>query len=453
MSAIALQALAEETGGQLYGESVPIQHLKIDSREVSTGDLFAAIRGQHVDGHDYVPQAVAAGASAVLTERKVESGTPQLVVSNITHASGRFGYLKRQAFTGDIIAITGSAGKTTTKNLIAAALGSSGAVHATFGNQNNELGVPLTLSGLTDEYRFGVIEMGAGQSGDIAYLCELARPNVSVCVNASAAHLAHYDSVDAIATTKGEIFEGLGGKGLAVINADQKWSSQWRAQAGSSRQVTFGLSESADYRATDIDHQGLEGTEFRLEGPTFSVSVSLRLAGDQHVSNALAALAVAIELGVAPQHAADGVARVTAGVGRGAITRRAGGGMVIDDTYNANPAAVKAALDVLARESGYRVLLLGPMLELGATSEALHTDVGRYAREKDIDLLITVGDEAAPAAEAFGGSALSFSDQISLHSDFPALPEEHVVWVKGSRAAGLERTVAWLLSSEEAASC
>ena len=245
----------------------------------------------------------------------------------------------------------------------------------------------------------------------------------------------------------------MGGKGLAVINADQKWSSQWRAQAGSSRQVTFGLSESADYRATDIDHQGLEGTEFRLEGPTFSVSVSLRLAGDQHVSNALAALAVAIELGVAPQHAADGVARVTAGVGRGAITRRAGGGMVIDDTYNANPAAVKAALDVLARESGYRVLLLGPMLELGATSEALHTDVGRYAREKDIDLLITVGDEAAPAAEAFGGSALSFSDQISLHSDFPALPEEHVLWVKGSRAAGLERTVAWLLSSEEAASC
>ena len=205
MGAIPLHALAEETGGQLYGESVPIQHLKIDSREVTAGDLFAAICGQHVDGHDYVPQAVAAGASAVLTERKVDSGSPQLVVSNITHASGRFGYLKRQAFTGDIIAITGSAGKTTTKNLIAAALRSSGAVHATSGNQNNELGVPLTLSGLTDECRFGGIEMGAGQPGDIAYLCELARPTVSVCLNASAAHLAHYDGVGAIATTKGEI--------------------------------------------------------------------------------------------------------------------------------------------------------------------------------------------------------------------------------------------------------
>ena len=453
MGAIALQALAEETGGQLYGESVPIQHLKIDSREVTAGDLFAAICGQHVDGHDYVPQAVAAGASAVLTERKVDSGSPQLVVSNITHASGRFGYLKRQAFTGDILAITGSAGKTTTKNLIAAALRSSGAVHATSGNQNNELGVPLTLSGLTDECRYGVIEMGAGQPGDIAYLCELARPTVSVCLNASAAHLAHYDSVGAIATTKGEIFEGLGGAGLAVINADQEWLPQWRGQAGASRQVTFGLSESADYRATDIQHHGLEGTEFQLQGPAVSLPVSLLLAGDQHVSNALAALAVAIELGVAPQDAAAGVATVAPSTGRGAAAWRAGGGRVIDDTYNANPAAVKAALDVLAREPGYRVLLLGPMLELGDTSDLLHSEVGRYARERGIDLLITVGEEAAPAVEAFGDGALSFPDQAALHAEFPTLPEEHVVWVKGSRAAGLERTVAWLLDSEEAATC
>ena len=453
MGAIALQALAEETGGQLYGESVPIQHLKIDSREVTAGDLFAAICGQHVDGHDYVPQAVAAGASAVLTERKVDSGSPQLVVSNVTHASGRFGYLKRQAFTGDIIAITGSAGKTTTKNLIAAALGPNGAVHATSGNQNNELGVPLTLSGLTDEFCFGVIEMGAGQPGDIAYLCELARPNVSVCLNASAAHLAHYDSVGAIATTKGEIFEGLGGGGLAVINSDQEWLPQWRAQAGASRQVTFGRSESADYRATDIQHHGLKGTEFRLQGPAVSLPVSLRLAGDQHVSNALAALAVALELGVAPQDAADGVATVTPSIGRGAAAWRAGGGRVIDDTYNANPAAVKAALDVLAREPGYRVLLLGPMLELGATSDLLHSEVGRYAREKGIDLLITVGEEAAPAVEAFGGGALSFTDQAALHAEFPTLPDRHVVWVKGSRAVGLEHTVAWLLGSEEAATC
>ena len=454
MGAIALQALAEETGGQLYGESVPIQHLKIDSREVSAGDLFAAICGQHADGHDYVPQAVAAGASAVLTERKVESGTPQLVVSNITHASGRFGYLKRQAFAGDIIAITGSAGKTTTKNLIAAALGPSGAVHATLGNQNNELGVPLTLSGLTDDYRYGVIEMGAGQPGDIAYLCELARPNVSVCVNASAAHLAHYDSVDAIASTKGEIFEGLGGKGLAVINADQKWSSQWRAQAGSARQVTFGLLASADYRATDIHHRGLGGgRSFDSKGRLFPYPCRCNLLAISTCQTHW--LHWLLQLNWGSRHSMQLTAsqRLLLVLVAGAATPRAGGGMVIDDTYNANPAAVKAALDVLARESGYRVLLLGPMLELGSISEALHTDVGRYAREKGIDLLITVGEEAAPAAEAFGGSALSFPDQTSLHADFPTLPKEHVVWVKGSRAAGLERTVAWLFSAEEATSC
>ena len=210
--------------------------LAIDSREVKAGDLFAALSGQRVDGHDFAPQALAAGASALLTERKLEGLSPQLVVADVLkQASGRFGCLKRQAFEGDVIAITGSAGKTTTKNLVAAALATAGEVHATVGNQNNELGVPITLSGLTSNHRFGVIEMGAGQPGDIAYLCQLARPNVAVCLNASAAHLAHYDSVDAIATTKGEIFEGLAGNGLAVINADQKWLPQWREQAGTAK--------------------------------------------------------------------------------------------------------------------------------------------------------------------------------------------------------------------------
>ena len=248
MSAIALQALADETGGQLVGESVALQNLAIDSREVKAGDLFAALSGQRVDGHDFAPQALAAGASALLTERKLEGLSPQLVVADVLQASGRFGCLKRQAFEGDVIAITGSAGKTTTKNLVAAALATAGEVHATVGNQNNELGVPITLSGLTNNHRFGVIEMGAGQPGDIAYLCQLARPNVAVCLNASAAHLAHYASVDAIAATKGEIFEGLAGNGLAVINADQEWLPQWREQAGTARQVTFGLAQDADYR-------------------------------------------------------------------------------------------------------------------------------------------------------------------------------------------------------------
>jgi UDP-N-acetylmuramoyl-tripeptide--D-alanyl-D-alanine ligase len=453
MSAIALQALAEETGGQLVGESVALHNLAIDSRDVKAGDLFAALSGQRVDGHDFAPQALAAGASALLTERKLEGLSPQLVVADVLQASGRFGCLKRQAFDGDVIAITGSAGKTTTKNLVAAALATAGQVHATVGNQNNELGVPITLSGLTSNHRFGVIEMGAGQPGDIAYLCQLARPNVAVCLNASAAHLAHYDSVDAIAATKGEIFAGLAGKGLAVINADQKWLPQWREQAGTSRQVTFGLAEDADYRATDIEHRGMEGSHFQLLTPAGSQPVSLQLAGAQHVKNALAALAIAIEIGVTPSDAARALQAVGAGAGRGAVTHLPGGGTVVDDSYNANPAAVNAALQVLSRQPGYRVLVLGPMLELGEDSQSLHREVGRYAKQLGIDQLITVGGEATPAAEAFGRDALCFADQATLQSGFPALPVEYTIWVKGSRGAGLEHTVAWLLNSGGAAAC
>jgi len=453
MSAIALQALADETGGQLVGESVALQNLAIDSREVKAGDLFAALSGQRVDGHDFAPQALAAGASALLTERKLEGLSPQLVVADVLQASGRFGCLKRQAFEGDVIAITGSAGKTTTKNLVVAALATAGEVHATVGNQNNELGVPITLSGLANNHRFGVIEMGAGQPGDIAYLCQLARPNVAVCLNASAAHLAHYDSVDAIATTKGEIFEGLAGTGLAVINADQKWLPQWREQASTARQVTFGLAEDADYRATDIEHRGIEGSHFQLLTPAGSQPVSLQLAGEQHVKNALAALAIAIEIGVTPIDAARAVRATGAGVGRGAVTHLPGGGTVVDDSYNANPAAVNAALQVLSRQPGYRVLVLGPMLELGEQSQSLHQEVGRNARRLGIEKLITVGGEATPAAEAFGRDALCFADQAALQSDFPALPADYTIWVKGSRGAGLEHTVAWLLTSGGAAAC
>ena len=211
--------------------------------------------------------------------------------------------------------------------------------------------------------------MGAGQPGDIRYLCDIARPNVAVCLNASAAHLANYDSVAAIANTKGEIFEGLGAEGLAIMNADQPWLSGWREQAGSARQVTFGLSQSADYCARNIRHGGIEGTYFELRGPDCRESVSLQLAGEQHVSNALAALSVAIELGVAPSQAVAAVASVAPAAGRGALSFRPGGGRVVDDSYNANPAAVRAAIDVLAREPGHRLMVLGPMMELGAGSQ------------------------------------------------------------------------------------
>jgi UDP-N-acetylmuramoyl-tripeptide--D-alanyl-D-alanine ligase len=351
------------------------------------------------------------------------------------------------------VAVTGSAGKTTTKNLIAAALAGAGAVHATQGNHNNELGVPMTLAGLNESHRFGVIEMGAGQPGDIAYLYQLAQPSVAVCLNASAAHLVNYESVDEIASTKGEILEGLGGEGLAIINADQPWVGQWIKQAGNARKITFGLSEKADYRAINIQYQGLNGTQFDLIAPSMALPVSLRLPGAMQVINALAALAVAIELGVPPDRAVDGLRQVVPEIGRGSVVAGRAGGRVVDDSYNANPAAVMAAIDTLARESAYSVLILGPMLELGSTSDDLHRDVGRYAKAAGIDCLMSVGREAAPAAEVFGQGAQHFSDQQALWSAFPDLPDEHIIWVKGSRGAVLEKTVHWLTRPEEGSSC
>ena len=453
MASVALQALAQRANGELIGESVPLQGLAIDSRSTQPGDLFAAIAGSQVDGHDFAPQATAAGAAAVLTEREVKGITPQLVVSDVVKASGHFALLKRQAFLGSVVAVTGSAGKTTTKNLIAAALAGAGAVHATQGNHNNELGVPMTLAGLNESHRFGVIEMGAGQPGDIAYLCQLAQPSVAVCLNASAAHLVNYESVDEIASTKGEILEGLGGEGLAIINADQPWVGQWIKQAGNARKITFGLSEKADYRAINIQYQGLNGTQFDLIAPSMALPVSLRLPGAMQVINALAALAVAIELGVPPDSAVDGLRQVVPEIGRGSVVAGRAGGRVVDDSYNANPAAVMAAIDTLARESAYSVLILGPMLELGSTSDDLHRDVGRYAKAAGIDCLMSVGREAAPAAEVFGQGAQHFSDQQALWSAFPDLPDEHIIWVKGSRGAVLEKTVHWLTRPEEGSSC
>ena len=453
MASVALQALAQRANGELIGESVPLQGLAIDSRSTQPGDLFAAIEGSQVDGHDFAPQATAAGAAAVLTEREVKGITPQLVVSDVVKASGHFALLKRQAFLGSVVAVTGSAGKTTTKNLIAAALAGAGAVHATQGNHNNELGVPMTLAGLNESHRFGVIEMGAGQPGDIAYLCQLAQPSVAVCLNASAAHLVNYESVDEIASTKGEILEGLGGEGLAIINADQPWVGQWIKQAGNARKITFGLSEKADYRAINIQYQGLNGTQFDLIAPSMALPVSLRLPGAMQVINALAALAVAIELGVPPDRAVDGLRQVVPEIGRGSVVAGRAGGRVVDDSYNANPAAVMAAIDTLARESAYSVLILGPMLELGSTSDDLHRDVGRYAKAAGIDCLMSVGREAAPAAEVFGQGAQHFSDQQALWSAFPDLPDEHIIWVKGSRGAVLEKTVRWLTRPEEGSSC
>ncbi len=447
---VSMRELREATSGYLIGKPVTLKGLAIDSREVREGDLFAAIKGSRVDGHEFAESALFAGAKGLLTEQALVGLEPQLVVPNVVKATAEFSRIKRSLFAGPVIGITGSAGKTTTKNLLSAALSEKGEVLATRGNQNNELGVPLTLARLSDNQKFAVIEMGAGKPGDIIELCDIAQPDVSVCLNALPAHLKAYENVAHIAETKGEIYRGLQNRGVAVINADQVWTPMWIEQAEKCRKITFGMSNEADFRASKVTYHGLGMTSFHLSAPGISTKVKLQLSGQHHVINALAALAVAIELGIDHEAAIDRIFSVRAESGRGDVYSNSSGIKIIDDTYNANPAAVKAAIDVLAREPAQKVFILGVMSELGEHSGKAHWEIGRYARDASIDCLLVVGELAKQAAEGFGSRSLFFHDQEALHNRFPDLHPKHTIWVKGSRLASLDRTVQWLVDREQA---
>ena len=305
--------------------------------------------------------------------------------------------------------------------------------------------MPLTLSRLTAETRFAVVEMGAGAPGDIAYLCGIAAPTVSILLNASAAHLAHYESVQEIADTKGEILDGLAPDGIAIINADSPYASEWFSRAQGARIVSFGLGEQADCRALDIVYRGYQGSRFVLSCGAVSVDVELAVPGLPGVMNALGAAAAALVLGCTPEQVATGLASYPPQPGRGLVLRADSGACVIDDTYNANPASVKAAIDILAQSAGRRVLILGPMLELGSDSERLHEEVGAYSADAGIDELWVVGETAAAIARGFGPQAKCYPDITTAIRSLRRFTAHDTVLVKGSRGAALEAVVAALV--------
>jgi UDP-N-acetylmuramoyl-tripeptide--D-alanyl-D-alanine ligase len=445
MPAVELSSIASHVGGVLQGDAASVTGLAIDSRQVHSGDLFAALPGDRVDGHDFVQAAVASGAAGVLVRRPLALEVPQVIVDDVTAALGGVAALNRSLFHGPVVAITGSAGKTTAKNMLAAILTQAGPTVATIGNLNNELGVPLTLSRLTAETRFAVVEMGAGAPGDIAYLCGIAAPTVSILLNASAAHLAHYGSVQEIADTKGEILDGLAPDGIAIINADSPYASEWFSRAQGARIVSFGLGEQADCRALDIVYRGYQGSRFVLSCGAASVDVELAVPGLPGVMNALGAAAAALVLGCTPEQVATGLASYPPQPGRGLVLRADSGACVIDDTYNANPASVKAAIDILAQSAGRRVLILGPMLELGSDSERLHEEVGAYSADAGIDELWVVGETAAAIARGFGPQAKCYPDITTAIRSLRRFTAHDTVLVKGSRGAALEAVVAALV--------
>lgn len=440
MRSFHLSELQQALQAERSGADVEISGVATDSRQVQAGDLFVALRGERFDGHQFLPAVAAAGAAAAVVSEVVDSPLPLLRVADTQRALGQLGAHNRSLYQGPLVAITGSSGKTTVKNLVTAVLARRGATLGTAGNLNNEIGVPLTLLRLAPEHQFAVVEMGAGKAGDVAWLCELARPTISLLLNAMPAHLQGFGSLEDVARAKGEIYDGLGGGGTAIINADQPWAGRWRGRSAGAAVIDYGLKNPAAISANTIQSRGVAGISFVATTPAGDAPIRLQLPGLHNVSNALAAIAVGLVCGLSLAEITAGLASVTPAAGRGALVRGRCGATLVDDTYNANPGSVRAAIDLLADCAGRRTLVLGAMLELGENSGQMHRDIGAYARERGLDRFIGVGEALAGAVEAFGGEWFADCDTAAA-ALVDTLSAEDTVLIKGSRGSAMERVL------------
>ncbi len=451
MRPFALSELQLPLAAQLHGPDREIIGVSTDSRTLRRGDLFVALRGANFDGHAYGAQVQSAGATAVLVSAPAPGSLPQLRVADTLLALGKLGAFNRALFSGPLVAITGSSGKTTVKNMVHAVLSRRGETLATEGNFNNEVGVPLTLLRLRPEVQFAVVEMGAAAAGHIDYLCSLARPTVALLLNAMPAHLEGFGSVEGVAAAKGEIFDRLGEYDVAVINADQPWAKQWRKRAAAATVLDFGLEQAAAISARDIQSRGVEGVSFTASTPVGDMAMRLALPGVHNVSNALAAVAVGLACDISLLEIRDGLESLQPVDGRLRAMRSSQGVVVIDDCYNANPGSVRAAIDMLAACPGQRTLVLGAMLELGANSSALHREVGEYALAAGIERLWGVGPELEVSVNAFGSNGRYFENRAAAVSALPGqFGAGDTVLVKGSRSAGMEQILRALLPALKA---
>ncbi|MDN7141781.1 UDP-N-acetylmuramoyl-tripeptide--D-alanyl-D-alanine ligase [Pseudomonas sp. JQ170] len=447
---LTLSQLTAPLQGRLVGGDATFTGVSIDSRAITAGQLFVALAGPRFDGHDYLNDVQAKGAVAALVEREVPGSTlPQLLVADTRLALGQLGALNRAAFDKPVAAITGSSGKTTVKEMLASILRTRGSVLATRGNLNNDLGAPLTLLELAPEHTAAVIELGASRIGEIAYTVGLTKPQVALINNAGTAHVGEFGGPEKIVEAKGEILEGLGQDGVAVLNLDDKAFDTWKKRAGNHRVLTFALTNgAADFHAGTVTFDERGCPAFDLHGPVGTARVQLNLLGTHNVSNALAAAAAAHAFGVSLEDTAQGLNNVQPVKGRTVVKMAANGVRVIDDTYNANPTSMCAAVDILAGFSGRTVLVLGDIGELGQWAEEGHRQVGDYAKDK-VSALYAVGPNMAHAVAAFGANARHFANQADLIDVVCAAEQatNTTILIKGSRSAAMENVVAALCGS------
>ncbi|MDX1811005.1 MAG: UDP-N-acetylmuramoyl-tripeptide--D-alanyl-D-alanine ligase [Gammaproteobacteria bacterium] len=437
-----LSEVAEVLNAELIGEDKDFTAVNTDSRSLQNGELFIALKGPNFDGHAYVSSAEEKGATAAMVEHVLDVSLPQITVSDTHEALGKLARARREAFHGKLVGLTGSNGKTTVKELIASILRLKGKVLATQGNLNNDIGLPLTLLKLENDEQFAVLEMGANHFGEISYLTNIACPDVAVITNAGAAHLEGFGDIEGVANAKSEIFQGLKADGVAIINADDKYADLWREKTAQYKQISFSReSANADVTASDIE-MSPEHVAFSLHAGNESVSIKLHLSGLHNVSNALAAGSVAFALGLDLATIKNGLEAFAGVKGRQNVMHLPNGAVVIDDAYNANLDSVKAGIDVLSTYAGHRVLVLGDLFEVGAQSEAVHAEIGSYAKTQGVDELLAVGDMSLNAVNAFGANAKHFADKAELAKFLkPALQAESVVLVKGSRGMRMEDVI------------
>jgi len=446
---MSLAQISSEISGKHIGANVNFNAVSTDTRALTVNALYVALVGEQFDGNEFVEKALEKGACAAVVSKSIPMVGPVVQVADTTKALGQIARLNRVASAAHFIAITGSQGKTTVKEMCASIMSECRKVLVTRGNFNNHIGVPLTLLEINPEHDCAVIELGASGLGEIAYTVAMVMPNVAVLTNAEGTHIEGFGDLDGVVRTKGEIIDGLVADGVAVLNADDPHFSTWKERAKDKTVKSFALDNLADYQAQNLVIKNTGGSEFTIVTPVGEIAISLGLAGRHNVLNALAAAAASIESGASLQDVQRGLAKVNAAPGRLQLLTGMANSVLIDDSYNASPSSFHAAIDVLAQSKGRKILVVGDMGELGLEAAQAHTEIGEYARDKGIDALWATGQNAVLTAQSFGASGRHFAQQLDLIAAAKnELSEGDTVLVKGSRSAAMERVVEQLKMGE-----
>lgn len=447
MRPVALSQIATWCEARLLGADCEISAVSIDTRAMTPGGLFVALRGEHFDAHDFIAQAQAGGAAALLVSRPVESSLPQLLCSDTQDALGEFAAGMQQSRRTVVVALTGSNGKTSVKMLTQGILSHTGRTYFNPGNRNNEIGLPLAVIDAPEDAEFGIYELGAGQPGDIAYLASIVPPQVALVNNIAPAHLERMGSLLGVAETKGALYEALPDDGIAVVNVDDAFAPYFLQRIGTRRVLRYGIDNDADIRASAITLD-THSAKFKLHTPAGNADIALPLPGRHNVMNALAATGLALAAGASIDAVITGLHQAEPVPGRQIAHLLSSGAMLIDDSYNANPGSVAAAIATLAQSSG-AWLVLGDMAELGEGAEALHADIGAQAKRAGIAKLWSVGRLSRAAQSAFGAGGQHFDNKNTLADAL--LTQLHApvrCLVKGSRSSAMDEVVRAVLQHD-----